>query len=98
MSYPHPDNPHIQMYDARVLAAPVPKVLKYGMGGYPVYYVTADGSVLSAEAVEDNLEDCCNPEDKGFYVTGHAVNWEDPDLTCDVTGERIESAYAEEDE
>lgn len=99
MSHPHPDNPNILLYYARCGRDVVERVVKYSpVGSYPVFYVTADGGVLSAEAVEDNLDDCCNPEDRGWFVAGHDANWENPDLYCDVTGERIESAYAEEEE
>ena len=105
MSYVHQNNPAIVMMDIKnpnpwaADPSPIPKVVKYAWpGGYPMFYVTADGGVLSPEAVEDNLEDCCNPEDPAWYVTGHDANWEDPNLYCDVTGERIESAYAEPEE
>ena len=32
----------------------------------------------------------------GWHIAGADINWEDPDLYCDHTGERIESAYAED--
>jgi hypothetical protein len=90
---PHPNNPAIMMLDSR---SPLPQVAKYsGVGCYPVFYVTADGGVLSAAAVEENLEACCDPDDPGWFVVGHDANWENPDLYCDHTGERIESAYAD---
>ena len=91
-------NPHILFYRDWTSGVEVSHVVKYAFpGGYPVYYVTADGGVLSAEAVEENLGECCDPSDSGWYVVAHDVNWEDPHLYCDHTGERIESAYAEED-
>jgi hypothetical protein len=31
----------------------------------------------------------------GWRIVAYDVNWEDADLTCDHTGEKIESAYAE---
>lgn len=31
----------------------------------------------------------------GWEVVACAVNWEDSELTCDHSGERIESAYAD---
>jgi hypothetical protein len=70
-------------------------------GGYPLYFHTDDGAALSFEAVRDNLRLCLAAIQErsrdGWRVVGVAVNWEDSDLTCEQTGERIESAYAEPD-
>lgn len=71
-------------------------------GGYPLYFVTEDGGSLSfatawneraniARAIVDN------DRSGGWRVIGSEVNWEDPDLIDSHTGERIESAYAEDD-
>lgn len=71
-------------------------------GGYPVYFITADGASLSyeavkqergliAEAIKDNDERC------GWRVVASDINWEDDQLYCEHTGKRIESAYAEKD-
>lgn len=74
------------------------KVRKYtDIGGYPIFHVTKDGGVLCADCIEDNEDQCADPNDAGFYVTGHGVNWEDPHLHCDHCHKRIESAYAEDD-
>ena len=71
-------------------------VLKYtSIGSYPLYYITADGGVLSSNAVQENLDLCKDSDDSQWYVVGVEANWEDPALCCDHTGERIESAYAE---
>lgn len=64
-------------------------------GGYPVYYVTKDGGVLSPMAANQELPRTLDPDDDQFYVVGQDINWEDPDLICDHLGIRIESAYAE---
>ena len=66
------------------------------VGGYPLYYITSDGVVLSPQAVQENLELCRDPSDTQWHVIGADVNWEDTSLFCDHTGERIESAYAED--
>ena len=76
------------------------------IGCYPVYWVCEDGGALSYEAcmenaaqigraIRDSRKGC--PDDKQWRVIHHEINWEDPDLTCDHTGKRIESAYAEDD-
>jgi len=71
-------------------------------GGYPLYFITSDGAALSFQAVRDNLRAVLSAiktrSDDGWRVVAVEVNWEDPLLFCDHTGERIESAYAEEAE
>jgi len=68
-------------------------------GGYPRFFVTADGEALSfdaavsevwtiARAIRDGYE-------KQWIVAGVDVNWEEPNMYCAHTGVRIESAYAE---
>jgi hypothetical protein len=69
-------------------------------GGYPLFFITNDGAALSFDAAKENHElitesiaDDCND---GWRVIAIDVNWEDGELICDHSGERIESAYAEE--
>lgn len=80
--------------------------LKHGpytsVGGYPVYFVTADGGALSFATAwneRSNIVDAINGRggDKGWRVVALEVNWENAELYDDHTGERIESAYAEDD-
>ena len=70
-------------------------------GGYPCYFVTSDGAVLSFKAAKQerrNILEAIRDQDRsGWRVVAVDINWEDPDLFCDHTGERIESAYAEDD-
>lgn len=66
-------------------------------GGYPLYFVSTDGEALSFEAVRDNYRQVLwsmrhNVND-GWNIVAVDVNWEDPDLTCEHTGKRIECAY-----
>ena len=70
-------------------------------GGYPLYFITRDGAALSFEAAKENRElicesiaDDCND---GWQVVAVDVNWENSDLICDHTGEKIESACGETD-
>lgn len=66
------------------------KLAKYtSFGCYPLFYLTADNSCLCA--------DCANAESLADLVACDA-NWEDPNLTCDGCSERIESAYAEDEQ
>ena len=69
-------------------------------GGYPVYFLTDDGEVLSYDAVKENyrqvLSAVKNNDNNGWKVIAADVNWEDGFLYCSHTGNKIESAYGEE--
>lgn len=69
-------------------------------GGYPLYFVMDDGEPMSFAAVGDNFERVRDSMERqygnGWRVVAVAVNWEDPELYCSETGERIPSAYAED--
>lgn len=71
-------------------------------GGYPRYFITSDGAALSFKAVEterENVEESIRDRlSDGWRVVAVDTNWEDPALFCDHTGDRIESAYAEDEE
>jgi hypothetical protein len=69
-------------------------------GGYPQYLITSDGGALSHQACKDNWREIVSSvltrhTDSGWYPVCVDVNWEDNDLYCEHTGERIESAYGE---
>lgn len=70
-------------------------------GGYPLYIVLADGEALSIDAARAEFrqvaratiaQDCSS-----WQAMGTEINWEDPSLYCAHSGDRIESAYAEDD-
>ena len=65
-------------------------------GGYPLFYVTSGDDVICCKCANDATtgEDAFGDE----KISAYDVNWEDPDLDCDECGERIESAYADDDE
>ncbi len=78
------------------------------IGSYPTYFIAHDGGTLSHEAIRENLWQVAratrdyptnkwNLDLRQWAIYSVEVNWEDPDLYCDHTGERIESAYAEEE-
>jgi hypothetical protein len=67
-------------------------------GGYPLYFVCTDGEALSWDAAIENaglIRDAliANDRHSGWHVAGLEINWEDTDLYCSHTNERIESAY-----
>ncbi len=61
-----------------------------------------DGEALSHASARENLWQIARATRDGYekqwVFLGHEINWEDPDLRCAHSGERIESAYAEPDE
>lgn len=70
------------------------------LGGYPCYFVTADGAALSFEAVRAELEQCLDAirhgqKWSGWLIVACQINYEDGALTCEHTGRRIASAYGE---
>jgi hypothetical protein len=71
-------------------------------GGYPKYFICQDGEALSWQAAEENKElirqAIADKDMSGWHVIAQDINWEDADLYCSHTNERIESAYAEPDE
>lgn len=80
----------------------------YTDGGYPVYFVTAGNTDLSFKNAKKHRRDikrailehtagyAQNADIKRWRVTSVDVNWEDPALYDNDSGERIESAYAED--
>lgn len=69
-------------------------------GGYPLYFVTADGEALSFKAAREERRNilhaiASNDTRSGWRVVGVDVNWEDAELACAHSGERIQSAYAD---
>jgi hypothetical protein len=72
-------------------------------GGYPCYFVMADGEALSFKAAKaerrlilEAIRDQKDYPDKQWLPVGVEINWEDPALFCSHTNERIESAYTED--
>lgn len=70
-------------------------------GGYPCYFVMADGEALSFKAAKAERMQLIEalaagrPRDE-WRPVAFEINWESGDLTCSHTGQRIESAYAED--
>lgn len=71
-------------------------------GGYPVYFVTADGAALSFKAARECRREilgaiASNDKGGGWRIVGADIAWEGP-LFCDHTGEPIETAYGDIDQ
>jgi hypothetical protein len=71
-------------------------------GGYPLYIVMSDGEALSIDAARENYKLLCAAYIRGdkhdsWLAEGANINYEDENLFCIHTGEKIESAYVGED-
>lgn len=71
-------------------------------GGYPVFLVMRDGDTLCPACVRSNLRlivqgthDRRPRWSSGWEAEAADINWEDPNLTCNNCGKRIESAYTD---
>ena len=67
-------------------------------GGYPLYFVMADGEAISFEAAKQNRREIleairANHRNDEWLPVAFEINWEDGELRCAHTNERIESAY-----
>lgn len=71
-------------------------------GGYPLYFICFDGEALSFEAAEENKElviAAINDNDKSdWHVIGYQINWEDNNLYCVHTNNKIECAYPKDED
>jgi hypothetical protein len=69
-------------------------------GGYPMYFVLDDGEALSFKGARENLREILydmthDVTGSGSWnVVGTDINYEDDELVCVQTGEKIEAAYA----
>lgn len=84
-------------------AADVKACLRAGqrtdVGGYPLYFVTRDCEALSFDSVRENLASVLSDTSAGrgdWAVAAVDINYEDSELTCCHSGERIPSAYGED--
>jgi hypothetical protein len=70
-------------------------------GGYPTYFVCVDGASLCHRCAKDNggmiTQAVRSQLTEEWLVVGQEVNWENASLYCDCCGDRIESAYAEDE-
>ena len=82
------------------------EALKWGpytsVGSYPLFFLTENGEPLSYQSAKDNMAEIldafANEDDPQWRVTYVDINWENAELYCSHSGERIESAYAEPEE
>jgi hypothetical protein len=67
------------------------------LGGYPTYFITNDGCAWSHHGVRAEWRTIARDWITGLGPRPVAcnINWEDSELTCELTNERIVSAYAD---
>ena len=69
-------------------------------GGYPCYFITSDGAALSFDAARKErrniLESIATRSNDGWRIVGLDINWEDNELYCEHTNNKIQSAYGED--
>lgn len=73
------------------------------LGGYPVYYVTADNSVICPSCANDNMElTTAKPNsddyDRQWAIVDYDVNYEDVNCVCENCNQYIDPAYITDDE
>ena len=71
-------------------------------GGYPMYFIYSDGEAGCFECVRRDWRQTVYAHITGdkrdtLYIEGYEINYEDGDLFCGSCGNRIESAYVEDD-
>jgi hypothetical protein len=72
-------------------------------GGYPIFFICADGEPLSFQSVEANREAVVdaitNPGTMpSWEVSAYEINWEDENLYCSHSHNLIECAYPSDTE
>jgi hypothetical protein len=69
-------------------------------GGYPCYFLTSDGETMSFKAAQQEAERIREAirekSDDGWRVVACDINWEDSDMVCCHTNEKIEAAYGDD--
>lgn len=68
-------------------------------GGYPLYWIMSDGTAVAFDVARVSwegrrmLEALLDNANDGWRPIALEINWEDTELYCEHTGERIPSAY-----
>lgn len=98
--------PHI-LGDGRFGVEDAPRLERFGDGGYPLFYVLTQKvglpsrkrqTIVCPTCATNAYVDASDHDTPDYHmVTAVEVNWENAELFCDC-GERIPSAYADEDE
>ena len=83
----------IERFEAALASGPFTDV-----GGYPLFFLMADGETLSHAAALENAELIRNAmrdrDDEQWEVVAVEINWEDADMVCAHTYAPIPCAYS----
>jgi len=70
-------------------------------GGYPMFFITSDGEALSFDTVRAEYAQVSrairDKSNDGWRVVACEINYEDAELTCAHSGNRIDSAYGSDE-
>jgi hypothetical protein len=69
-------------------------------GCYPLYFIASDGEAISFESAREQFRQIAQTiqdgdRHSGWRIVAVDINYEDADLYCAHSGQRIESAYGE---
>ena len=68
-------------------------------GGYPLYWIMSDGEAIKWSVCKNErrnmLEALARKDQSGWRPIAFDINYEDNDLYCAHTGDKIESAYGD---
>jgi hypothetical protein len=62
-------------------------------GGYPIYYLDRENSVMCADCATKSADD--PDEIEKFKPESYGIHYEGPVINCDQCGAEIESAYGD---
>lgn len=87
-------------FDLQSIKAAIRNGATTDLGGYPRFFLLSDGGALSfagaRQAWREIVAEYLTDSRTGWRIECVDINYEDSDLICDHTGERIPSAYAED--
>lgn len=66
-------------------------------GGYPIYYLAADGGLLCPDCANCGEALSDYPDDDQWRIVAGGIHWEGGPIVCDNCNVEIESAYENPD-
>lgn len=67
------------------------------LGGYPLFYLCADGGVLCPKCANENKDLTNDPDDPQWFIIAYDINYEDETMYCDHCNDHIVSAYGDDE-
>ena len=65
-------------------------------GGYPLYYLSKDNSVLCPSCLNNHFDESLEEEDNPeWFIVAYEINWESTDLYCEHCNQLISPAYGD---